>query len=44
MDRTENGCLPEAAANPVRAEGRGQDFNDALATTPAEVIADWIES
>jgi hypothetical protein len=44
MDRTENGGLPEAAAKPVRAEGRGQVVNDALAKTPAEVIADWIES
>jgi hypothetical protein len=44
MDRTENGGLPEAAAKPVRVEGRGQDVYDALATTPAEVIANWIES
>ena len=44
MNRTENGGLPEGAAKPVRAEGRGQDFNDALATTPAKLIANWIES
>jgi Family of unknown function (DUF5906) len=44
MTDIRNGGLPEAAAKPVRAEGGGLDFNDALATTPAEVIADWVES
>jgi hypothetical protein len=44
MTDISNGGLPGAAARPVRAEGSGQDFNDALATTPAELIANWIES
>ncbi|MCK1367298.1 primase-helicase family protein [Bradyrhizobium sp. 62] len=44
MDRTENDGLPEAAAKPVRAEGRGHGLNDAPVTTPAELIANWIES
>jgi hypothetical protein len=44
MTDIRNGGLPEAVARPVRAEGGGRDFNDALAITPAEVIADWTES